>query len=84
MFHLYDMKVYKDLEHTFLLLLQPVLNTVFCSFYLAKKMLESTGQEEITLSSLSSSDYSHLEELAALFFLYKSINFRYTVSASPK
>lgn len=30
---------------------------------LAKKMLESTGQEEITLSSLSSSDYSHLEEL---------------------
>ncbi|MCD8232253.1 MAG: TIGR03960 family B12-binding radical SAM protein [Clostridiales bacterium] len=29
----------------------------------AKNMLESTGQEEISLSSLSSSDYSHLEEL---------------------
>ena len=29
----------------------------------AVDMLESTGQEEITLSSLSSSDYSHLEEL---------------------
>ena len=26
-------------------------------------MLDSTGQEEISLSSLSSSDYSHLEEL---------------------
>ena len=33
---------------------------------LAKKMLESTGQEEITLSSLSSSDYSHLERI--IFF----------------
>ena len=29
----------------------------------ATTMLESTGQEEISLSSLSSSDYSHLEEL---------------------
>ncbi len=29
----------------------------------AENMLESTGQEEISLSSLSSSDYSHLEEL---------------------
>ncbi len=29
----------------------------------AVKMLKSTGHEEITLSSLSSSDYSHLEEL---------------------
>ncbi len=29
----------------------------------ALKLLESTGYEEITLSSLSSSDYSHLEEL---------------------
>jgi radical SAM family uncharacterized protein len=29
----------------------------------AKKMLDSTGQEEITLSSLSSSDYSKLQEL---------------------
>ena len=29
----------------------------------AVKLLESTGHEEITLSSLSSSDYSHLEEL---------------------
>lgn len=29
----------------------------------AVDMLEGTGQEEITLSSLSSSDYSHLEEL---------------------
>ena len=29
----------------------------------AVKMLESTGHEEITLSSLSSSDYSHIEEL---------------------
>lgn len=29
----------------------------------AKKMLDSTGQEEITLSSLSSSDYSALKEL---------------------
>lgn len=29
----------------------------------AKKMLKSTGHEEISLSSLSSSDYSHLEEL---------------------
>lgn len=29
----------------------------------ARQMLESTGQEEISLSSLSSSDYSHLEEL---------------------
>ena len=30
---------------------------------LAKKMLENTGHEEISLSSLSSSDYSKLEEL---------------------
>ena len=30
---------------------------------LAVKMLDSTGIDEITLSSLSSSDYSHLEEL---------------------
>lgn len=30
---------------------------------LAKKMLENTGHEEITLSSLSSSDYSALEEI---------------------
>ena len=29
----------------------------------AKKMLKYTGHEEISLSSLSSSDYSHLEEL---------------------
>lgn len=29
----------------------------------AKEMLESTGHEEISLSSLSSSDYSHLPEL---------------------
>ncbi|MBR6898131.1 MAG: TIGR03960 family B12-binding radical SAM protein [Lachnospiraceae bacterium] len=29
----------------------------------ALKMLKSTGQDEITLSSLSSSDYSHLQEL---------------------
>ena len=29
----------------------------------ALKMLDNTGYEEITLSSLSSSDYSHLEEL---------------------
>ncbi len=29
----------------------------------AKEMLSSTGQEEISLSSLSSSDYSHLKEL---------------------
>ena len=29
----------------------------------ATTMLDSTGQEEISLSSLSSSDYSHLEEL---------------------
>lgn len=29
----------------------------------AKKMLKNTGHEEISLSSLSSSDYSHLEEL---------------------
>lgn len=29
----------------------------------AVRLLESTGHEEITLSSLSSSDYSHLEEL---------------------
>ncbi len=29
----------------------------------AKRMLESTGHEEISLSSLSSSDYTHLEEL---------------------
>ena len=29
----------------------------------AKKLLESTGQDEISLSSLSSSDYSHLKEL---------------------
>ena len=29
----------------------------------AKKMLDSTGQDEITLSSLSSSDYSHIQEL---------------------
>ena len=33
----------------------------------ACKMLESTGQEEISLSSLSSSDYSNLQEL--IFFL---------------
>ena len=31
--------------------------------YYATTMLDSTGQEEISLSSLSSSDYSHLEEL---------------------
>ena len=30
---------------------------------LAKKMIDSTGHEEISLSSLSSSDYSELEEL---------------------
>lgn len=30
---------------------------------LAYKMLKSTGHEEISLSSLSSSDYSELEEL---------------------
>ena len=29
----------------------------------AYKMLKSTGHEEISLSSLSSSDYSHLREL---------------------
>ena len=29
----------------------------------AVKLLDNTGQEEITLSSLSSSDYSHLDEL---------------------
>lgn len=29
----------------------------------AKKMLKNTGHEEISLSSLSSSDYTHLEEL---------------------
>lgn len=29
----------------------------------AIKMLDNTGYEEISLSSLSSSDYSHLEEL---------------------
>ena len=29
----------------------------------AEKMLQNTGHEEITLSSLSSSDYSHLDEL---------------------
>ncbi len=29
----------------------------------ARKILDSTGHEEITLSSLSSSDYSHLEEV---------------------
>lgn len=29
----------------------------------AKEMLQSTGHEEISLSSLSSSDYSHLQEL---------------------
>nr|MCR5668144.1 TIGR03960 family B12-binding radical SAM protein [Lachnospiraceae bacterium] len=29
----------------------------------AKEMLKNTGHEEITLSSLSSSDYTHLEEL---------------------
>lgn len=29
----------------------------------AKQMLESTGYEEISLTSLSSSDYSHIEEL---------------------
>lgn len=34
---------------------------------MAKKMLESTGHEEISLSSLSSSDYSKLDEL--LMFL---------------
>ncbi|MBQ5951970.1 MAG: TIGR03960 family B12-binding radical SAM protein [Lachnospiraceae bacterium] len=32
----------------------------------AKKMLDSTGHEEITLSSLSSSDYTHLPELLDL------------------
>ncbi len=31
----------------------------------ARKMIESTGNEEITLSSLSSSDYSNLEELVS-------------------
>ena len=31
--------------------------------YLATTMLKSTGQEEISLSSLSTSDYSHLKEL---------------------
>ncbi|MCR4956090.1 MAG: TIGR03960 family B12-binding radical SAM protein [Lachnospiraceae bacterium] len=30
---------------------------------IAKEMIESTGHEEISLSSLSSSDYSHLKEL---------------------
>ncbi|MCR4841183.1 MAG: TIGR03960 family B12-binding radical SAM protein [Lachnospiraceae bacterium] len=29
----------------------------------ARKMLDSTGQDEITLSSLSSSDYSHIQEI---------------------
>lgn len=36
---------------------------------LATKMLENTGHEEISLSSLSSSDYSHLDELVT--FLIK-------------
>ena len=36
---------------------------------LAQKMLENTGHEEISLSSLSSSDYSHLDEL--VIFLIK-------------
>ena len=30
---------------------------------MASEMLKSTGHEEISLSSLSSSDYSHLEEI---------------------
>jgi len=43
----------------------------------ACKMLESTGQEEISLSSLSSSDYSHLQELISFLideFKEKNIN----------
>ena len=51
---------------------------------LAKKMLESTGQEEITLSSLSSSDYSHLEELVYYLideFKGKGINICYGKSS---
>lgn len=44
---------------------------------LAKKMLENTGHEEISLSSLSSSDYSKLEELVTFLideFHGKGIN----------
>ena len=37
----------------------------------AKQMLESTGHEEISLSSLSSSDYTYLKEL--VLFLYSLI-----------
>ena len=37
----------------------------------AEKMLKSTGQEEISLSSLSSSDYSQLEELVNFLIDYK-------------
>ena len=43
----------------------------------ACKMLESTGQEEISLSSLSSSDYSNLQELISFLideFKEKNIN----------
>ncbi len=47
----------------------------------AKKMLESTGQEEISLSSLSSSDYSHLEEL--LDRLIKECNARHVNISLP-
>lgn len=44
---------------------------------LAKKMLKATGQEEISLSSLSSSDYSSLEELVTFLideFHEKGVN----------
>ena len=47
----------------------------------AKKMLENTGHDEITLSSLSSSDYSKLEELT--YFLIDEFKQKYINISLP-
>ena len=47
----------------------------------AKKMLENTGHDEITLSSLSSSDYSKLEELT--YFLIDEFKKKYINISLP-
>ena len=44
----------------------------------AYKMLKNTGHEEISLSSLSSSDYSHLREL--VMFLIENLSRRESTS----
>ncbi len=48
---------------------------------MAKKMLDSTGQDEITLSSLSSSDYSCLQEL--VYFLIDNYKHQYVNISLP-